>query len=411
MSVHNGLWPNFLESRRQIYGVSRFSYELIGPIPEHNPYRPTIPESLIALGEDYYDYAKENQEILREQHNLTQAGDTTFPYQLFMDTHDTAHYRLGSVGRFYHPDYGIIQGRYVKFDEMVEVETPHCPVGLFATKKIGELDWRVTNDINKSHADLVVGISAPFVLPENGKYGWVIVDGPVLQQVKNESTTQAIGEAFAWSSTGAVSNSASGKVIGRRVNKSKSDLSILTGQMLVRTESLSEGKIREVIDDQTKSLQDAVEDLQNSIGSVPGSNDLQAINDSLEALQLALNQEIGKRTAADLAIQQQFNGLDFVTQNQLENAVTNATTALSNAQADLQMKIDEVRAIALDALNKANQALAVDFSGLQDQINTILNFILAEKTRAKGRFPVVDGAIPPNLVYLDNGSLVYVETF
>jgi len=100
VSIHQRIFLNYLEGG-EIYGVHSYDLALAtGPIPEHNPYRPTIPESLIGLGEDYYDYAKENQEILREQHNITQAGDTTFPYQLFIGTHDDQHYRLGAIGRF-----------------------------------------------------------------------------------------------------------------------------------------------------------------------------------------------------------------------------------------------------------------------------------------------------------------------
>lgn len=410
--AHNALWLLFLETKRRIFGITSFDYELTaGVIPEHNPYRPTIPESLIELGPDYYDYAKENQEILREQHNLTQAGDTTFPYQLVMDIHDIKHYNLGSIGRFYHEDYGVILARYVMFDEMVEVTTPHCPVGLFSTKKIDKLDWRVTNDLSKSGPDLVAGINACFVLPDNGKYGWVIIDGPILQQVKNDSTTQAIGEAFAWSATGSVSNTAAGKVIGRRVNKHKTDLSIRAGQMWVRLESASEGKIRAIIEDATQELQAAVEALQIQVGELPEAAQLQAISEELTRVANALVIETSARKAADYAIQEQLSGLNFVTQEQLDAAVEAAANNLTNAVNAIQIQLDEIRAIAVEALDKANQALSINVTALQEQISNILVMMEAERIRPKGKFPLVDGSVPPNLMYLDDGSLVYLETF
>jgi hypothetical protein len=420
VSIHNMFELTRLESSSVLYDFlgaigtgnpgdhGSFTYEL-GPslIPEHNPYRPRIPEQLVRMGDDYYDFYEENQNIHRQQHNITQMGDTTFPYQLFLKTHDDKQFTLGAVGRFYHEDFGIIQCRYVKFDEMATVPFAQSPVGLFNKNQL--LDWTVTNDFTLSHPDLVIGISAAFTTPVNGTYGWVIVDGPNLQRLQNDSETAATGEAFAWSQTGAISNAAKGKVIGRRINRVHESKQMLPAQMWIRTESYSEAEIKEFVDEQTQSLQDAIDALQALLGQLPDGDELTSLGASITALSNKLNIEINQRKQADLNIQNQLNGLNFVTESQLNAAITNVINSYQTADAALQAQIDAIRLIALEALEKANSI--PDWSFLQDQISAILAQMGAEKKRAKGRFPVVDGAIPPNLVYLGDGSLVYVETF
>lgn len=416
ISIHNYFELIRLESNSELHDFSGefgpdhgdFTYTLAsGPIPEHNPYRPRIPEQLVRMGDDFYDFYEENQNIHRQQHNITQMGDTTFPYQLFIQTHTDKQFALGSVGRFYHEDFGVIQCRYVLFAEMAQVGFAECPVGLFRNEEL--LKWRVTNNLDLSHPDLVVGIAAPFAVPENDTYGWVIVDGPSLQEIRNNSDDATIGESFAWDATGSVSNSAVGKVIGRRVNKVREAKSLLPGQIWIRTESFSEQELRNLIDDQTAALLATITALQDALGSIPGADDLATLNHTIASLQTALNLEINKRKAGDLAIQQQLSSLNFITATQLNNAVVNAANALTAATMSLQAQIDEIRAIALEALAKAN--LIPDLTPINEQITAILALIGQINTTPHGKFPVVDGAVPPNLVYLDDGSLVYEETF
>jgi hypothetical protein len=83
-SISSGFEMNLLDSSSVIYGADSFDVTASAPpAPEPNPYKPIIPDSMReALGPDDFNYLQENQETLRDQHNLTQAGDTTFPYQL-----------------------------------------------------------------------------------------------------------------------------------------------------------------------------------------------------------------------------------------------------------------------------------------------------------------------------------------
>lgn len=411
VSIHTRIEFILLDSDSEIFGVDHYTTTLASfPIPEHNPYRPRIPEQLVKHGDDFYDFFEENQQILREQHNITQTGDTTFPYQLIIGAHDNQLYKLGSIGRFYHEDYGVALARYVQFDNMMDVDTPSCPVGLF--KKAEQLEWVVTNDFTQSNADLVVGISAPFTTPVNKQYGWVVVDGPIYQPVKNTSTTVALGESFVWDASGSVSNSGEGKIVGRRVNKLVGTTkSLLAGQMWVRLESTSEGSIKALVDATIQDLRDTVEQLQADLAALPGGAAIQTLQASINAVKVQLQLETTARKAVDQQIQDQIADLNVVTGDVLDVAIMQVTNLITTTAANLQAKIDEARVIALDALAKANAALAIDFTSLQTQISEISAYLGAERKRAKGRFPVVDGSVPPNLVYLDDGSLVYTETF
>jgi hypothetical protein len=411
ISIHSRLDLILVENESLIFGYDKFGFVLSAfPIPEHNPYRPRIPEQLISHGEDFYDFFEENQQILREQHNITQVGDTTFPFQLMINAHDNQLYKLGAVGRFYHEDYGVILARYVQFSEFVTGTSAHSPVGLFKKKDV--LEWVVTNDFSLSHPDLVIGVAAPFAVPREGQFGWVIVDGPNLQQVQNTSTTAALGESFAWSATGAISNSAEGKVIGRRVNRlAGTSRALLEAQLWVRTESFSEAQITSLVNSTIQDLRDALDQLESDLAALPSASALSTLQASINAIKTQLTLETNQRRAQDELIQTQLNGLNFVTITTLNNAVTNVTNLITATASGLQTQIDEIRLIALDALNKANQALSVDIDEINNQLMLILLQLSEEIARPKGRFPVVDGAVPPNLVYLGDGSLVYVETF
>ena len=404
---------NLLESDSQILGPLTFEVTVeSGPIPEHNPYRPTVPEELLDQGSAVYDYQRENQEILREQHDLTQAGDSTFPYQMMVQSHSQPHFKLGSLSRFYHEDFGIIICRYVQFDEIAPTGNASCPMGFI--KKHGTLDWIVTNNLAKSHPDLIVGISAPYVLPANKTYGWAIVDGPNLQPLFNDSTDFAYGEAFSWSQTGSISNSAKGKVLGRRINGPAAK-SILAGQLHIQLESYSLEQISQAVIEATENLSQTVAALQDDVATLSSLTNLDetvaGIQTTLTNLRAAIDGEISTRRHADAVINDRISNLNFVTANQLSTAIAGLQNNLATIEQSLQNSITNVRGIALDALQKANQALAGNLAGLQGQISAILTSLNDLISRPKGKFPLVDGSVPPNLMYLDTGELIYEETF
>ena len=77
------------------------------PNIEVNPYRTDVPNV-------------DQQRIMREQHNLAQAGDSTFHWGVLTEISAEPLYNLGSVGRFYHDEFGISIARYVKFTKMFD---------------------------------------------------------------------------------------------------------------------------------------------------------------------------------------------------------------------------------------------------------------------------------------------------
>lgn len=415
VSTRYAFFPQLLESDSEIYGVSKFTLAVTANAPEHNPYRPTIPESVYDVqgGGELADYLRENQEILRQQHNITQAGDSTFPWQLFVKTHSEQQFNLGSIARFYHGDWGIIRGRYVRFDFMQATDLICAPVGLL--KNDDSHSWVVTNRYDLSHPDLVVGFVAGTILPVDGEYGWVLIDGPNLQPVTNDSETAEIGETFSWSQTGSISNTAQGRVIGRRVNKVAGTATALEiGQLYIQLESFALESIKQAIVEATANLEKMVEDLQEDVDVLKSltvlDDTFKNLNKTITLLQTNLNKEITDRRAADNSINNRISNLNFVTGGELGAAVTNLQNALATLQTALAGQLSQVNQTALEALTLA-QANGFDPSAIQLQLSAILDMVSSLERRPKGKFPVVDGAIPPNLVYLDDGSLVYVETF
>lgn len=408
-SADRAFYLDFFDSTSEIYNLGLWEVSLTaGPIPEFNPYKPQVPEELLeSSGREVYDWQEENQKTLRMQHNLIQAGDTTFPWQMFQTAHTEKIYTLGSMSRFYHEDFGLILARYVRFDKMDKTVNAAAPVGLIANT--GKLDWVVTNRLEISSPDLVVGINAAFITPDDGQYGWAIVDGVNLQPLTNVSGSHALGETFVWSASGQISNAGSGVTVARRLNKS-TNITLLQGQAHIRIESLSKGSIIDALEafiDDVAQLKLDVESLKDAVDI---ADTLQGINASITVLRNRLTSEEVTRRAADTAINNRISNLAFVTGGQLGTAVSQLQNAITTLQTTLTASIAAAKGIALEALQKANQALALNLGAIEIQISTILEMIRVLDERPKGKFPVVDGEIPPNLVYLDDGSLVYEET-
>lgn len=182
---------------------------------ETNPFRPDLPESITGISPDLYDFLRELAETLREQHNLTQAGDTTFSWEVLTQVDLKRRYNVGSLGRFYHPTYGVIHARYCRISGMRNTEWLGAPVGI---RTDGDpLKWAVTNDFTKSTPDLVVGLGGWYVLPPDDSYGWVIVNGVNIQAVAMRKRTNiAQFDKFVWGANDRIADAAAveGKVFG-----------------------------------------------------------------------------------------------------------------------------------------------------------------------------------------------------
>lgn len=145
----------------------------IPPIPvEWNPFRPDIPSSLSEVDEGLYDYLREQAELMREQHNSTQAGDSTFPWQMFVTPGDREVHSLGSVTRFVHETYGLFLARYVQFSP----NWTAAPNPIVGHDKLRG-DWVATNQAAKTTLFRVIGFAAPYYEGIESQYGWVLTQG------------------------------------------------------------------------------------------------------------------------------------------------------------------------------------------------------------------------------------------
>lgn len=187
---------------------------------ESNPYRPDLPSDMKGFAPDLFNHMRESTEIQREQHNVTQAGDTTFSWEILTEIDIQPRYNVGSLGRFYHKEFGVIQARYCKFSRMRETEWLGAPLGLIGDAD--PLNWVVTNDFSISSPDSVIGIGGFYVLPPEGTYGWVIVSGVNIQGLGlRKRTPVKQGDRFVWSANDRVTTAddAEGKVLGKIVGE------------------------------------------------------------------------------------------------------------------------------------------------------------------------------------------------
>ncbi len=412
-NVHNAFLPNLLDSNSAIYGVESFTIELTAsPTPESNPYRPAIPESIIAIDAEMYDYTRENQEILREQHNLTQAGDTTFPWQLLIKPHDDKLYNLGSISRFYHEDYGTLRARYVQFDAINPSLPVACPVGFLKTAP--RFEWVVTNQLLHSDPILAAGINASLVQPVDGQFGWVVIDGPNLQAIENVGTGLAVGESFGWAEDGKIGPAALGITLARRVAKLKT-AALIPGSAWIHTESFSLAAVSAHVAAITANLANDIAALENDIEVLQQATQiagtLAALNASIAVLTTRISNEERNSRVSAAALNTRITSLGsiYAAKSELGNLATTLQNAQAMLAASLNARISAVSLVANQALTLA-QAGGLDLGPIEEQISAILAIIGETNLRPVSKFPVVDGSIPPKLVYIDDGSLVYTES-
>lgn len=140
---------------------------------ETNPFRPDVP-SLPENLTDLHEYLRAQAHVIYEQHNKTQAGDSTFPIELASLCGPTQLYNLGSLTRFFHAEFGIIYARYVKFCGNYWTEAAHSIVG----HEQNSDEWVVTNVLTRVSSTRIVGQVLCTGESIGNNYGWVQVAGP-----------------------------------------------------------------------------------------------------------------------------------------------------------------------------------------------------------------------------------------
>lgn len=277
------LW-DFIPSTAEVHeGFSFVPAKFTIPDRERNPYQAHITADP--------RFPEEQQRTLRDQHNRTQAGDTTFDYGLLLKGTPNQLYTPGSVGRFYHDRFGLIIARYVQFQDCVETLTQGAPVGYFATSP--SVDWVVTNDYTKSGPDFVLGVMCLKDVPADGTYGWVVTEGTVpVPMHQTLGITPAPETPYGWSGTGTVDIEVSGKVVGRRWGRALGPV-LTGGTLFVRLEGTSPQSFIEWVVEELQPINSAITALDSRLDAAePTITELQGTTQTHSTQIATLSQRI-----------------------------------------------------------------------------------------------------------------------
>lgn len=408
---------------------STFDYEAelildAAPIVEINPYRPDVPTEFFGIGEDgiFYDFQRQVQETLRQQHNLTQVGDTTYHWFVLTKVTEDRKWTLGSLGRFYHEDYGIIIGRYVQFDKMIDSNWLGAPCGRLKTTE--RTEWVVTNDILKSNPDWVMGFSANFDHIEDKQYGWIIVDGTNLYSIRLDQESFPIrDESIVWSSTAKSKTGIAGRSFGRVVVPSESQIDLPPGSSYIRIEGFTDNYYIDLL---TGNLSGTLDQFQaqltnheNRLDILEAQTSTDALSAQIAVLSARLQAETQARITNDDSLRllidavPTFNDLTIL-ETSLHSYIDSKDDALGIRINAAQARADQAYelASALDLTSTLSQLgiHTLQIADLYNQIEVLQAEVDAiELVAAKIYLPVVTGEVPPVFVYLDDGRLVYAE--
>lgn len=329
---------------------------------ERNPYAPRLPVEQV----EQQEVLSEQQRIIREQHNKTQAGDTTFDYGLLLKNYPNREFTLGSLGRFYHEDHGLILARYCKFKSMLATNAQGVPVGRLLTS-VG-VDWVVTNDYSKSGRDLVLGLCCVAEVPADETYGWIVTHGCNPVSMGNASAVLAAQNApYSWSATGKVSLGIRGRVLARRWGQAYLP-TIPPGGAFVALEGLSPADLVFEIREAMAAEIALIATLQGRVVAVEGRMTSAEGNiTSLTAGQAALTARIAAEEvtrARDVtSIRLLASGTDWTPAIRAEANLVRTEFAAAD---------DVIRTLATSADYKASLALArtdgIDYAGLLSRV-------------------------------------------
>lgn len=285
---------------------------------EWNPLRPDIPPEIADSDPNLYDYLREQAEILREQHDLTQAGGTTFPWELMFQTSEEPQFQLGALSRFYHQDYGILLGRYVQFSDRWSNGT-QGPVG--RDLKYG--DWVVTNQLDKSHNTQLLGVSVAYAEELANLYGWVMVYGRGLTSLRIEADERPVDfQGFTWTDT-ARAGIGPGLLLGRVIDSDALGAFAASlwvapiGGWFCELQGVTDEYIAQITAGDLNELSDRLDAVENAIETqiVDYQPQLDTINNSITNLTNGLARESEQRALVNNSFLQRIQALESAAQN------------------------------------------------------------------------------------------------
>lgn len=344
---------------------------------EWNPYRPNL------QGGDVESYLDEQAGILREQHNKLQAGDTTFDVARLIKTSTEKEFTLGSLGRFYSEDYGLILARYVQFTGMVADQLNPAPVGRLANSE--SVDWVVTNDFEKSGRELAVGIGFFDGVPASGSYGWVVTHGPnPFPLIAETEVIPNQNSPYAWTSTGKVGLASRGNVVCRRWGKAFG-YGIGAGTVFIALEQMSPAELVWAIQ---QEMAEEVQRITTLEGRVTTTETLITNQGTLITAQATSLTDLETRIAREESTRSRENQ---ALRNLIGTGVDVDAAILSGinlVRAEFATADDAIRATAVEALRVANQALTfssgIDGASIGESLDALTTQLGGIITRLSG---------------------------
>jgi hypothetical protein len=385
-----------VDGRRVTYTISFKQTGITKKLPELNPYRPTIPTEIWNQNEILGRFLREQTEILRQQHNKTQAGDSTFPWELLTRNSDLKQYNLGSLGRFFHPLYGVIHARYVKFSTWVDTPAPTTPVGLLAGAE--SQDWVVTNDFSLSRSDLVLGVVFVQNVPALGTFGWVVTEGANPLAVQALGIPARVNEPYTWAGDGFLQAGGVGTVVGTRRPNRDNPL-IAAGEFYIDVKGLSDDSILAIVQPFLDEAAGGVVAAAGKIIQLELEMDQeQAATANFTVLISTLTNRLTNEEQTRSEEIDRIDGLlsgGAVTQAQLTSAIAGVTIAYGVADAALSLRIDTAQA-------RADSAYAIAAAIDSDGIATAISGLTGGLTDANSRIQAIEvaGAYPPQLGFM-----------
>ncbi len=233
---------------------------------EGNPFRPIFPSAGMGLTPRAEEFFREHIENARTSHGMSMAGDSTVSWEQMTLTGANPLFSAGSTGRFWHPIYGIIHGRYVQFVDQAEGLPLGAPQGL---KTDGD-SWQVTNRLAASDPFLIAGVTAAFENPASGAWGWLITSGVNFHDMQSVNPLGQF-QRFVWIGDGLIGNGV-GRVLGSSSAKQGTNLAP-GGSLLVELGWDSEATIRQIAGLAAQDLEGELAILQNQVLSLTGKVD------------------------------------------------------------------------------------------------------------------------------------------
>jgi hypothetical protein len=333
------------------------------PNIEKNPYASRLPSTT----EETSEYLHEQQRILREQHNITQAGDTTFDYGLLFQLYAREEFNLGSLGRFKHDQFGIIHARFCKLSGFIESTAQGKPVGWLQSRT--SVDWVVTNDFSKSNSDLLAGICFFYDLPSDDMYGWVAVNGPNIGIIRlTDDEIPQIDDPLGWTESHRLAAGTNWSTL--RLVAELGEPFIRPGQGFIRVERITENLIQELIDDNLGPVNESIGNLQDTV-TAQGLT-LSAYGQSIANLQQA---DLNFQAALDRESAARVRDIKSVrdaiqTQYDWNQEINEASNAL---RLEFSQALDAVAQVSTNAYNIAasvqSTVAGFDLSGLSNRVD------------------------------------------